>query len=226
VSGGDTRSAFSSLFDLYVPIAGAVFAIVVAALALILVRDRARPGRRPSRRASAPRIELAYVVLLTVVSAFLVWRSFDGVHRVQAVAAHAAPAPGAGPAGLTVGLVAAKWNWRFVYPGGVVEQGEGPDHLPTLVVPAGRPVRFRLTSLDVVHAFWIPEARYKYDAVPGRVSVFDLTFDPAIDYRDNRCSEYCGQYHDQMQFFVSVRPPAAFRAWLQARRRGRPAASA
>jgi cytochrome c oxidase subunit 2 len=226
VSGGDTRDAFSRLFDLYVPIAAGVFAMVVVALAVILIRDRARAGHRPSGRASAPRIELTYAVALVLVAAFLVWRSFDGVHRVDGVAARAAPAPGAGPAGLTVGVVAAKWNWRFVYPGGVAEQGDRPDHLPTLVVPAGQPVRFRLTSLDVVHAFWIPQARYKYDAVPGRANVFDMTFDPAIDYTDDRCSEYCGQYHEQMRFRVSVRSPAAFRAWLAGRQQRQRAAAA
>jgi cytochrome c oxidase subunit 2 len=219
VRGADTRSAFSGLFDLYVPIAAGVFAFVVLVLAVILVRDRARPGRAPSRRASAPRLELAYAVALALISAFLVWRSFDAVHRTDGVTARAAAAPGAGPAGLTIGAVAAKWNWRFEYPGGVAEQGAGPDRLPTLVVPAGQPVRFRLTSLDVVHALWIPAARAKYDAVPGRTNVFDLLFEPGVDYTDDRCSEYCGQYHEQMQFRVSVRPPAAFRAWLRARRR-------
>jgi cytochrome c oxidase subunit 2 len=219
VSGGDTRSAFSGVFDLYVPIAAGVFAIVVLALAVILIRDRARPGHRPSRRSAAPPLELGYAVGLALVAALLVWRSFDAVHRIDGVRARAAPAPGAGPAGLTVELVAAKWDWRFVYPGGVVEQGRAPQRLPTLVVPAGQPVRFRLTSLDVVHAFWIPEARYKYDAVPGRANVFDMTFDPAVRYSDDRCSEFCGQYHDQMRFRVSVRPPAAFRAWLRARQR-------
>ncbi|HEY4096745.1 MAG TPA: cytochrome c oxidase subunit II [Baekduia sp.] len=218
MSGADTRSAFSGLFDLYVPIAGGVFAVVVLALVVILVRDRAGTGRVASRRSSAPRLELGYAVALGLIAAFLVWRSFDAVHRVDGVTAHAAPAPGAGPAGLTVGLVAAKWNWRFVYPGGVVEQGDGPDHLPVLVVPAGQPVRFRLTSLDVVHSFWIPAARFKYDAIPGRANVFDLLFRKGIDYRDDRCSEFCGQYHEQMRFTVSVRTPSAFRAWLSGRR--------
>jgi cytochrome c oxidase subunit II len=219
VRGADTRSAFSSLFDLYVPIAGGVFAIVVLVLAVILVRDRARAGRVASRRSSAPRVELGYAVALGLIAAFLVWRSFDVVHRVDGVTAHAVQAPGAGPGGLTVGLVAAKWNWRFVYPGGVVQQGDGPHHLPALVVPAGEPVRFRLTSLDVVHSFWIPEARFKYDAIPGRANVFDLVFQPGTAYRDDRCSEFCGQYHEQMRFTVSVRAPAAFAAWLRARQR-------
>ena len=84
-------------------------------------------------------------------------------------------------------------------------------------MPAGQPVRFRLTSADVVHAFWIPEARFKYDAIPGRTNTFDLLFDPGIAYRDDRCSEFCGQYHEQMRFRVAVKAPAAFRAWLRAR---------
>jgi cytochrome c oxidase subunit 2 len=215
--GADTRDAFSGLFSLYVPIAAGVFAVVVLALATILIRDRAKRRPAPSATSSAPRLELAYAIGLALVAAFLVWRSFDAVHRVDGTTARAAPAPGAGPGGLTVGVVAAKWNWRFVYPGGVAEQGDGPDRLPTLVVPAGQPVRFRLTSLDVMHSFWIPAARYKADAIPGRTNVFDLVFDPGIDYRDDRCSEFCGQYHEQMQFRVSVRAPAAFRSWLRAR---------
>lgn len=219
MSGADKRGAFTGLFDLYVPIAVGVFAIVVLVLAVILVRDRAGRGRAPSRRSAAPRLELAYTLVLACIAAFLVWRSFDAVHRVSGVVAHAAPAPGAGPAGLTIAVVAAKWNWRFVYPGGVVQQGDGPARLPTLVVPGGEPVRFRLTSLDVVHAFWIPEARFKYDAIPGRTNVFDLTFDPAIHYTNDRCSEFCGQYHEQMRFRVQVRAPKAFRAWLKTRQR-------
>jgi cytochrome c oxidase subunit 2 len=224
--GADTRGAFSGLFDLYVPIAAGVFALVVLALVVIVTRDRARPGGPPpSTRSSAGRLEIGYAVALALVAAFLVWRSFDSLHRVNQTVARAAPAPGAGPAGLTIAVTGAKWNWRFTYPGGVVEQGEGLARLPTLVVPAGQPVRFRLTSADVVHAFWIPAARFKYDAIPGRTNTFDLLFEPGVDYRDDRCSEFCGEYHEQMRFRVAVKAPAAFRAWLSARQ-GRPAASA
>jgi cytochrome c oxidase subunit 2 len=218
VSGGaDTRGAFSGLFDLYVPVAAGVFALVVIVLVVIVVRDRATPGRAPSARSSAARLEVGYAVALVLVAAFLLWRSFASLHRENQTVAHAAPAPRAGPAGLTIGVVGAKWNWRFTYPGGVVEEGEGPSRLPVLVVPAGQPVRFRLTSADVVHAFWIPQARFKYDAIPGRTNTFDLLFDRGITYTNDRCSEFCGQYHEQMRFTVDVKAPAAFRAWLRAR---------
>ncbi|MGI8660222.1 MAG: cytochrome c oxidase subunit II [Thermoleophilaceae bacterium] len=220
VATADTRGEFSELLSLYVPVAIAVFVLVCAALAVPLVRDRARPGRTPSRRTRAPRLEFAYVVGLALIAAVLAWRTLDGVAEVDAVTERAIAAPGAGPAGLTVRAVAAKWNWRFEYPGGVVQQGTGPDDFAVLVVPSGGAVRFRLTTRDVVHAFWIPAARYKYDAIPGRANVFDMQFDEGIVYDSARCSEFCGQYHDQMRFVVDVRPPGEFRAWLRERQEG------
>jgi cytochrome c oxidase subunit II len=87
-----------------------------------------------------------------------------------------------------------------------------------LVVPAGRPVRFRLTSRDVVHALWIPALRAKYDAMPGYVNAFALRFAPGLDYSTARCSEFCGDLHDEMRLRVEVRPPAAFDSWLRTRR--------
>lgn len=215
----DTRQEYSALFDIYVPVAAAVFVAIVGTLVVIVLRDRDRPGREPSASLRNPKLEIAYVLALAVIAGLLAWRTLEGVRDVSPVSAHAVPAPGAGPHGLTIHAVAAKWNWRFEYPGGVVEQGNGPAHPATLVVPYGGPVRFGLTSRDVVHAMWIPAARYKYDAIPGRTNVFDMQFERGRRYDDSRCSEYCGQYHAQMQFAVDVRSPAAFRAWLTQRQR-------
>jgi cytochrome c oxidase subunit 2 len=79
-------------------------------------------------------------------------------------------------------------------------------------------VRFRLTSRDVVHALWIPPLRAKYDAMPGYVNRFELRFAPDLDYTTVRCSEFCGDLHDRMRMRVEARAPAAFDAWLRARR--------
>jgi cytochrome c oxidase subunit 2 len=215
--GADTRAPYDHVASLYLPVAAAVFAVVAVALVVIAVRYRARPGRVPSARESAPRLEIAYALALAVVSALLLWRSFAAMSDSDRVVARAAPAPAAGAVGLTIGVVASRWNWRLTYPGGVVQTGDGRTRPATLVVPAGRPVRFRLTSRDVVHALWIPELRAKYDAMPGYTNVFDLRFDPGGDYSTVRCSEFCGDLHDQMLLRVDVRTPAAFDAWLRGR---------
>jgi cytochrome c oxidase subunit 2 len=208
----DTRSTYGGLAGVYLPVALAVFAVIALALAVVAVRFRAASGRAPSTRMTSPRLEATYVVVLVVAAALLLWRSYEAIADVDAVV----PARGAsGTPALTIAVVASQWNWRFTYPGGVAQSGDGRGRLPVLVVPAGRDVRFRLTSRDVVHAFWIPALRAKYDAMPGYVNIFDLRFRPALDYTTARCSEFCGTYHDQMQFRVRVLAPAGFDAWLR-----------
>jgi cytochrome c oxidase subunit 2 len=225
-ASADTREEFDRLLAVYAPVALAVFAIVVLTLGFVVWRYRARPGRTPSQRSTAPRVEATYAIVLTVIAGLLLWRTLVALQAVDPVvpaptAAQAQGVPRPGPsqerAAVEIEVIAAQWNWRFAYPGGVVVQGAGPDSLPTLVVPAGVPVRFRMTSLDVVHAFWIPAARYKYDALPGRTSVFDMRFDPGVEYDNARCSEFCGTYHATMRFAVEVRAPGEFQAWLARR---------
>jgi cytochrome c oxidase subunit II len=214
----DTRSTYGDLADVYLPVALVVFALVAMALGVVALRFRARPGRAPSAQHQAPTLEAAYVVLLAVVAAVLLWRSYDAVTGNDEIPLVAGPAATGAPA-LTVGIVASQWNWRFTYPGGVSRTGDGRERHPVLVVPAGRDVRFRLTSRDVVHAFWIPALRAKYDAMPGSVNAFDLRFEPGLDYSTARCSEFCGTYHDGMQFRVQVLSPPAFDAWLHGQER-------
>ncbi len=215
--GGDTRGPYEQLESLYLPVAAAVFVLVALALVVVAVRFRARAGAQPSQRMSAPRLEIAYAVGLAIVAGLLLWRSFEAMSDSDPVVARAAPAAGAGPSGLTIGIVASRWNWRVSYPGDVVQTGDGRTRPATLVVPAGRPVRFELTSRDVVHALWVPELRAKYDAMPGYTNVFDLRFAAGADYDTVRCSEFCGDLHDRMLLRIDAREPAAFDAWLRDR---------
>ncbi len=191
--------------------------LVALALATVALRFRARPGQGASRATSAPRLEVAYAIALAVVAGLLLWRSFDVMSQTSNPKAVRAAAP-AGGAQLTIAVVASQWNWRLRYPGGVVQTGDGDGRVATLVVPAGRTVRFRLTSRDVVHALWIPALRVKYDAMPGYDNVFALRFERGRDYATTRCAEFCGAYHDRMRLRVEVRSPRAFDAWLRARR--------
>jgi cytochrome c oxidase subunit 2 len=230
----DTRGEFDGLAGLYLPIAAAVVVLVLVLVVAFAVRYRARPGadeddaagttsggdaprpaggsrgrvaaRGPS---SAPRTELLYALLLAAVAALLLWRAFTVEARVDRVASSPA---------LTVDVTAAKWRWRFDYPRwGIVQRGTTRRD-PTLVVPAGEEVLFRLRATDVIHAFWIPSARFKRDATPGRTERFTLRFDtPGRVDGGGLCSEFCGLGHLGMRFGVLVLRPAAFAAWAQRR---------
>lgn len=112
-----------------------------------------------------------------------------------------------------VDVEAYQWGWQFTYPNGGVNSG-GSNQV-VLDIPAGRPVRFRLSARDVLHSLYLPEQRVKKDCVPGRynemwvqVPVSDA-ITPGGGYKDFplRCTEYCGQQHSQMNGILRVWHP-------------------
>jgi cytochrome c oxidase subunit 2 len=216
----DTRKVFEDLASHYLSIALAVFAIVVLACAYLLVRYRDRdrgggarsPGGRGGEREpedEPPWVPVVYAGVLAGVVALLVLLTFNAEDKIAA---------GDLRPGLEVRVTAAKWTWRFDYPALGISQVAGRSGPPVLVVPSATAIRFRLTSLDVIHSFWIPYLRFKRDAFPGRTSGFDLSFDRAGLHTRGLCAEFCGLQHDEMVFDVQVMAPAAFQAWAAARR--------
>src|SRR5690606_21742247 len=49
-----------------------------------------------------------------------------------------------------------------------LREGRGVQETPIFVVPAETPVKLRMHSMDVIHAFWIPDFRTKFDVYPNR----------------------------------------------------------
>jgi cytochrome c oxidase subunit 2 len=116
---------------------------------------------------------------------------------------------------LTVEVTAYQWGWRFAYQGAAVQLASRPGVTPELVVPAGEPVRFTLTSADVVHSFHLPDRRFERAAIPGETVAFELRFD-RVGAHPGRCAIYCGLQHTEMLFTVRVLDRDAFSRWLQA----------
>ncbi|MEB0059695.1 cytochrome c oxidase subunit II [Variovorax sp. LG9.2] len=85
-------------------------------------------------------------------------------------------------------------------------------------IPVGQPVRFRLSSGDVIHSFWVPALGGKMDAIPGQTNVTWLQGSQVGRYR-GQCSEYCGLQHAHMAFFVDVDSAADFEHWVDTQRR-------
>jgi heme/copper-type cytochrome/quinol oxidase subunit 2 len=72
-----------------------------------------------------------------------------------------------------------------------------------LILPANVVIRFLVTSGDVLHAWTLPEAGIKVDAVPGRLNQMVTWFvSPGSFY--GQCSELCGVGHGFMPIVVDV----------------------
>ncbi|HTR16361.1 MAG TPA: hypothetical protein VMI52_04925 [Acetobacteraceae bacterium] len=76
-------------------------------------------------------------------------------------------------------------------------------------VPAGTPVKFRLTSADVIHGFLLLNTNVNSMVVPGFVSDVRTTFNTPGEYR-MPCHEYCGLGHHGMWSRVVVVPKDQF----------------
>jgi cytochrome c oxidase subunit II len=78
------------------------------------------------------------------------------------------------------------------------------DFVPNCVrVPVGTPVKFRLTSADVVHGFLLPDTNINTMVVPGFVAEVRTSFAQPGEYA-MPCHEFCGLGHHAMWARVSV----------------------
>lgn len=198
----NTKHAYEHVEHIYIPIAIAVFAIVVGTLLVLLVGGARRS--QPGRRSEALPLEIAYACALTCIAAFLVWVTFRAETPIDRTVAHP---------GLRIKVIAAQWSWRFEYANGVMVTDISTWKPPVAYVPTGTEVEFDGTSEDVIHGFWVPQLHFQRQVLPGYITHFDLLFDTAGHY-GGECSVFCGERHSEMHFALEAVSPARFQAWL------------
>jgi cytochrome c oxidase subunit 2 len=88
----------------------------------------------------------------------------------------------------------------------------------TLRIPAGKPIKLTLRSLDVIHSFFVRELRLKQDLVPGMLIPLHFVADVPGTY-EIPCAELCGLGHHQMRATVVVMPSVEFDTWKRGQAR-------
>jgi cytochrome c oxidase subunit 2 len=205
-----TRGQYDRVASVYLPIAIGVFALITLVVLGVVLIFRRRPRERAARWHEHNPIEGTYALLLACTAAFLLYLTFSAEHQTDTVSNRERPA-------VVVNVIASKWEWTFNYPRYGFSVRSGTVGRQPLVVPANQPVRFNLTSLDVIHSFWIPALRFKHDAISGSTQVITLSFGRGVF--PGQCAEFCGLRHSDMLITAYAVSPSAFTAW--ARSKGR-----
>jgi cytochrome o ubiquinol oxidase subunit 2 len=112
---------------------------------------------------------------------------------------------------LKVEVVSLDWKWLFIYP------DQGIASVNQLVVPAGTPVNFRLTSATVWNSFFVPQMGTMIYTMPRMTTRLNLKADRQGVY-DGLSSHYSGEGFSGMRFKVHAVPPEQFNAWVQGTR--------
>jgi cytochrome c oxidase subunit II len=177
------------------------FALIVVPMAYSLIIFRRKKGDTSDAEhmEGNTKLEIAWTVIpLFIVMAF----AYVG-------AVNLAETRRVDPDAIVVKVTGIQWSWKFEYPpvdGVSVVSDE-------LHLPAGKQVLLQMTSLDVIHSFWVPEFRVKQDLVPGRITELRIT--PIIDGNYKvRCAELCGTSHAYMEKPVVISAPGDFDAWM------------
>jgi len=113
----------------------------------------------------------------------------------------------AGPAQLTIEVIAHQWWWEVRYPEQQITTAN------EIHLPVGRQVMVMLKSADVIHSFWIPNLAGKTDVIPGSNNSMWLQADRSGTWR-GQCAEYCGVQHAHMDLTVVAEPGAVFARWV------------
>ena len=112
---------------------------------------------------------------------------------------------------LEVQGVSLDWKWLFIYP------NERVASVNRLVVPAGVPVHFSLTSGSVMNAFFIPQLGSMIYTMNGMTTQLNLQADAPGDFL-GLSSHYSGDGFPDMHFAVQAVPADRFAAWVESTR--------
>ena len=185
-----------------------VGAIVWALIAWSVIRYRRRPAAAeglPSQRSDNVPLEILYT--LTPVAIVVILFGFTVFTQQKVTAKVAKP-------DVVVEAIGYQWQWQFRYPDeGVVVTGTPEEPRPTMVLPVGATVRFRLSTTDVIHSFWVPRFLKKMDMIPGVQNEMDVVVREPGTFA-GRCAEFCGLDHAKMDFRVEAVSPPQYQAWL------------
>jgi cytochrome o ubiquinol oxidase subunit 2 len=109
---------------------------------------------------------------------------------------------------LKVEVVSLDWKWLFIYP------DQGIATVNELVVPAGTPISFRLTSATVWNAFFVPQMGSMIYTMPGMATRLNLQADRQGQY-EGISAQFSGDGFPGMNFKVNALPPDQFAMWAQ-----------
>jgi cytochrome o ubiquinol oxidase subunit 2 len=184
-----------------------MLAVVIPVIVLTLVfawwfRARNSQARyRPDWEYSG-RIEMIIWSIPALIILFLGGIAWTGSHDLDP------PLPLEGSkAPLDIEVISLDWRWLFIYP------HEGIASLNRLVVPAGVPLRFRLTSTTVMNSFFVPQLGSQIYTMPNMVTRLNLQADQPGTF-EGLSAQFSGDGFSDMRFDLVSTEAEAFKDWV------------
>lgn len=192
-------STIDRLFDTHFFLISFLFSLIVVFLGYSIVVFRRKSEDDYGKYVTgSSRLEVIWTIIPLGIVVYLAYLGSQSLAEVRQV----------DPQAMVVNVTAGQWFWRYEYPDfGITSQ--------SLNLPVNEQVLLRMTSLDVIHSFWVPEFRVKQDILPGENLVKELRVTPTqLGTYTVRCAELCGGSHAYMNSPVVVMTREEFDRWV------------
>jgi cytochrome c oxidase subunit II len=198
IPGSDSAGEIARLFYLVLAIAVVVFVLVEGLLIYAVLRYRRREDdEEPEQIHGNATLEILWTIIPAAIMVGLFVLTLNSIQTQNNAPEDA----------YEIRVIGHQWFWEFQY--GDTQLSLTND----LHIPVGKPVKFIITSTDVIHSFWVPQLSGKQDAIPGRNNDIWFTVNQ-IGIYPGECAEFCGREHYAMLFDTTVVSEADFEAWI------------
>ena len=195
IQGSDVAVAWDGLYWFLIWLSVFFFILVVGGMIYFAVKYRNRPGIKTEYITDHHGLEAFWTIVPTILLMVIFvwgWVVYKDMVRPPNDA-------------MEIRVVGKQWLWNFQYDDGRVLTNE-------VYVPVNKPIKFIMSSEDVLHSFFIPNFRVKSDVVPGLYTT--VWFEAKIPGEHQVfCTEYCGASHSLMLAKVKVLEADQWEAW-------------
>ncbi len=193
----------ANLFWFILAESAVVFIFVLVFLAYNFIRYSARPGdtEEPEQIYGNRRVEFTWTIVPAIILTIAFGLTVFVMNQVDYPVHAASPT-------VNVDAIGHQWWWEFRLPKyHVVAANE-------FHIPVNTTIAVHITSVDVIHSFWVPALSRQMDATPNNNTVVYIDASKVGTY-PGACYEFCGAGHAWMQFRLVVNTPAKFAAWAK-----------
>lgn len=209
---GDFARLVDELFTTTVIWAVVAFVLVEGALLVAIWKFRGRPDDpEPKQVHGNTMLEIIWTAIPAFILVMIAIPTVKTIFRTSDYAT--------GEDVVQVEVIGHQWWWEFRYPElGVVTANE-------MHVPVNRTVNLKMTTVDVLHSFWVPQFSAKRDVFPKRYTPLWFKAEVTGTF-PGKCAEFCGIQHGKMAFNTVVQTQEEFDAWVARQRVGSPLVNA
>lgn len=176
---------------------------VLFTIILFKYRDRKDDSNYEPNMHGSKKLEVLWTlipVIIVIALSIPTVKTIYSAEEAPKVSSHKEP--------LVIYATSADWKWIFSYPDQSIET------VNYVNIPTDRPVLFKLTSVDTMTSFWIPQLGGQKYAMTGMTMNLYLQADEAGTYK-GRNANFNGEGFADQKFQVVAQSDKKFDAWVK-----------